>query len=304
MPKPNLFLFGAAKCGTTSLHTYLEQHPEICMSRVKEPHHFGSDLNLGEGWHIPDRSEYEAMFDGAESLPRRGESSVFYMISENAAREVADYADGDARVIAMLRDPVSAVWSLHWQFIKSANEDIEDLAAALDAEADRAEGRRIPPSVHNAQALRYINTYSYEPHLRRIIDAFGRDRVHIELFEDLKSDPAALYRRVLGFLGVDESFAPEFEVVNPAVPVRNLALRRALARAPKLKKLWGKVPNQIRGGVGKTAASMLGGDQTRPPLKPDTRARLVDTFSNQIESIEQLLGRDLNVWRDAWNRST
>ena len=300
MPRPNLFLFGAAKAGTTALHEYLNHHPSIFMSPIKEPHHFGSDLELGPGWHVPDRAEYEALFDAAGDAPVRGESSVFYMISEHAAREVHDYTNGDARIIVMLRDPVSAVWALHWQFLKSANETLTSLDAALEAEPRRARGHHLPPMHHNRLALLYTRTYDYPPHLGRIDAAFPRDRVHIELFDDLQQDPAALYARVLDFLGLDPGFAPAFEVVNKAQPVRNLPLRQSLARSPALKRAWGKLPTRVRGAAGSLAASLIRDKQTRTSLTPAVASRLAERFEPTLPALEERLGRDLSIWRDRW----
>jgi len=301
MPRPNLFLFGAAKAGTTALHEYLSHHPSVFMSPVKEPHHFGSDLKLGEGWHVPRREDYEALFDAAADTPVRGESSVFYMISEHAAREVHRYTGGDARLVVMLRDPVSAVWALHWQFLKSANETLTNLNDALDAEPRRAEGRKLPPMNHNHLALLYTRTYDYPPHLDRIDTVFPPDRVHIELFDDLQQDPAALYARVLRFLGVDPSFTPAFEVVNKAAPVRNLPLRQSLARSPALKRAWGKLPTRVRGAAGSLAASLIRDKQTRAALTPAVAARLAERFEPTLPALEERLGRDLTHWRHRWH---
>ncbi len=299
--KPNLFIVGAAKSGTTAMYRYLEQHPDIFVCTPKEPHHFGEDIGMAPDWRVDGRDAYEALFTGAGRTRWRGEASVFTMVSEAAAREISDYAGPEARVIAMLRDPVTAIWSLHWQFLKSANETLESLEDALDAEAERAEGRSIPYSAHCRLPLRYRNTYSYPPQLRRLFDAFGRERVHVELFDDLRADVEGVYDRCMRFLDLDASHRPDLSVVNAAGPIRNLAFRRAI-QASGLKRVWGRVPPGLRRRAGDLAQLVTRDTKTRAQLRPETAAALAEHFEPQRLELESMLGVDLSRWTEQWRR--
>ena len=87
MTLPNFFIVGAPKCGTTALHAYLSQHPDVFMSDPKEPHYFGSDLDFRYR-RRPSDAQYRSYFAGAGDRRRIGEASVWYLYSECAADEI------------------------------------------------------------------------------------------------------------------------------------------------------------------------------------------------------------------------
>ncbi len=119
----------------------------------------------------------------------------------------------DAKIIIMLRDPVEQMYSYHSVRRRNATEDL-DFEAALAAEADRREGRRLPRLARNVKMYQYRAVASYTDQVARYFDAFGRENVHVVIFDDFVRDPAASYRATLEFLGVDPEFKPDFEVVN------------------------------------------------------------------------------------------
>ena len=106
MRKPDFFIVGAPKCGTTALYEYLRPHPNVFMSTVKEPHFFAKDL--GSYPHIKTDEEYAALFAGAnEQHLRVGEASVYYLRSAVAIPNIREF-NPDARLIAMFRFVVIA----------------------------------------------------------------------------------------------------------------------------------------------------------------------------------------------------
>jgi len=102
MRKPDFFLVGAPRSGTTSLYTYLKQHPEIYVAIQKEPHFFGSDLTPLPGG-IREEDLYLSLFAGAGDRRRAGEGSVYYLSSQQAPFEIQAYAPG-ARILILLRE--------------------------------------------------------------------------------------------------------------------------------------------------------------------------------------------------------
>ena len=102
MRKPDFFIVGAPKCGTTSMHRYMSQHPDIFMAQGKEPIYFGSDLK--HDWKVS-QEQYFDLFRDADREQRIGEKSVWYMHSETAAAEIKAF-DANADIIIMLRNPV------------------------------------------------------------------------------------------------------------------------------------------------------------------------------------------------------
>jgi hypothetical protein len=296
--QPNFFIVGAPKCGTTAMNDYLAQHPEIFIPEIKEVHFFGSDLHFSKG-ALRDEAAYLALFAGATE-PRRGEASVWYLYSRRAAAEIHAFSP-DAKIIVMLRDPPDMLYSQHSQFLYNGNEDLTDFRAALAAEDERRAGRRIPKSAHLVEGLFYSETVRYAEQLARYFDRFGRENVHVILYDDFRSDLAGSYRETLRFLGVREDFAPEFAVVNPNKRARSALLRDFVQAPPERVKRLARLffPRDLRQRVMKGLDKANIRYEARPPLEPALRAELSARFAPEVRALEQLLGRELPWGKEA-----
>src|SRR5581483_10240451 len=156
--RPDFFIVGAPKSGTTALSEYLKPHPQIFIPDIKDVSFFGSDLYFT----MPriTAEEYAAAFAAARDELRVGEASVWYLYSKCAAAEIKEYSP-DASIIIMLRNPVDMLYAQHSEFLYNCNEDIPDFGAALEAEAERKRGRRVPARAHLVQGLFYRETARY-----------------------------------------------------------------------------------------------------------------------------------------------
>jgi len=229
MRKPDFFIVGAPKCGTTAMYRWLKAHPEIFVP-VKEIHHFGKDLDHRRPPVSAER--YAALFSPATSAHKAlGDVGVWYLLSTDAADEIYQYAP-QAKIIIMLRRPVEMLYSLHSQLLYSGEEDLVDFGAALEAEAERAEGHRIPHSTHRgleappSECLLYSRVGAFAAQVERYLSRF--EQVHVVLHDDIVNDPAEVFRGVLDFLEVDSSFKADFSVVNPNTTVKSQAMRRVI----------------------------------------------------------------------------
>ncbi|HUP83882.1 MAG TPA: sulfotransferase [Candidatus Limnocylindria bacterium] len=307
--KPNFFQVGAMKAGTTSMHTYLAQHPDIYMSPRKEPRwsSFVPDLDSGNEadgrYFTRDRDEYLDHFRGAASEKVVGESSHVYLPSTEAARLIHEFAP-DARILIMLRDPVTSIHSRHQQNVWMGREDILDFASALAAESDRRAGRRLPPDTPYYTGLRYRESCTMTPQVQRYVDVFGRDRVHMALLEDLGSKPLETYRGVLEFLGVDPDFVPaEMAVVNPGSGLRSVKLHQLRSRVAPIEKGVRRVMPQSLFRVLSAPLRAIWSANKRPaprsPMAPELEEELTRYFAPDVASLSELVGRDLS---QAWPR--
>jgi len=220
MKRPDFFIVGAPKSGTTSLYTYLRQHPDIFMPDWKEPTFFCTDLDASYPYALRDSREYERLFERASGYKRAGEASTWYLYSKSAAQNIYKF-NPDARIIAILRNPVDMIHSLHSQRLYTRNEDIASFKDALDAEAQRKRGERIPPGVQLTQGLFYRDVGKYYEQIGRYIDIFGRQRVYVSIYDDFANNPAKTYKDIAKFLDVDPSFIPRFTVENPGKQLRS-----------------------------------------------------------------------------------
>jgi len=283
MRKPDFFLSGAPRSGTTSMYTYLKQHPEIWVSIVKEPHFFGSDLTPLPGG-IREEDLYLSLFEGAGGRPRAGEGSVYYLLSEKAPFEIRAYAP-DARILLLLRDPVYMTWSLYKLYCRTGNEDLPTFEAALAAEPERRQGRRLPPGTYFPEGLFYTNVGRYAAKVERFFEVFGRDRVLCLLFDDFVRDTPAAYRQALEFLDVDPEFQAELHFQEATRKVRMQAIRQLRDSLPEVRRRL-----QVEQMKQHESTAPL------PPLSEELVARLRSVFADDVARLGALLDRDLSAW--------
>lgn len=299
--KPNLFIVGAPKCGTTSLCHYLGQHPDIFFSKQKEPLFFCTDHVHREPWRQNDPERYLALFEPGADRRWRGEGSVWYLISQAAPRRIRAYSP-DAKIIIMLRNPIDMAVSLHAQFLFSGNETIPDFAEAYAAQPIRARQRRVPWRAHMPAGLQYTEIGRYAPQVEHYLEIFPHDKVKVLIFEDFFADLAGSFRDLLEFLEVDPAFAPDFRARNERHELRSIALQRMLTKLPELWELpAGLAESPLQRRIENVRARLhrynTNGNGKRTFLRPELRSRLHGDFEDDIARLERLLGRDLSVWR-------
>lgn len=306
-PKPNFFIVGAPKCGTTSLHEYLQRHPEVFLPYYKEPHFFGSDLEGSRFRQFRDKPEkYLKLFRDVRGERRIGESSPWYLASQEAAQEIYSY-DPAAKIIIMLRNPVDMMYSMWSQFRYSGNEQIESFEEALAAEAERRQGKRIRRAAHCITGLHYRQMTRFSEQVKRYYDRFGRDQVMIIIFDDFRADTAGVYRAVLSFLELDPSIQVEFGIRNPNKEARLAWLQKLIVstgfslmllkdRLTFLATTSRLVPYKYRTRAVEGVIAAYTRYERRSPLTPDTRRRLANETAPEIDALSDLLNRDLSHW--------
>jgi hypothetical protein len=287
MRRPNFFIVGAPRCGTTSLYEYLWQHPEVHVSLHKEPHFFGRDLTRLAG-AMRDEALYLELFADAGDRPRVGEASVWYLLSKQAAKEIHTFAP-DAKILALVRDPVQMAYSLYSLYSRSGNEDLPTFEAALAAEPERRQGRALSPGTYFPEGLIYTDVVRHASQVERYFDVFGRDNVEVLLFDDLVRDAAGVYRRALEFLGVDPSFQAELDPRKAGQIARMAGIRRLRRLSPEARSYMQFDHLKLHGA-------------SRPPLEPETAESLRELFAEDVARLGALLGRDLSAWTEGTAR--
>lgn len=296
--RPDLFIIGAAKAGTTSLYEYLRGHPEIFMSPAKEPRYFAPDVESGARSlrYGEDLHRYLALFEGARDEKRLGEASVRYMYSREAPRLIRDFQP-NAYIVAMLRNPVDMMYSLHGQLLSHGVETNPDFEQALAAElgwqgVGARHGSGMPLRAYRARAR-------YGEQLPRWIETFGPGRVHVIVFEEFVREPAPAFRRLLEFLEVDPDYQPvSFAAHNRAHAPRSRVLRSLAPGLRQLvvKQLLPRVAGErtARRVVRKFRHSRLyRRDAPRLPLRPELRRQLELEFADDVAQLSKFVGRDL-----------
>lgn len=306
---PDFFIVGQAKCGTTALYEMLRQHPDIYLPDLKEPEFLASDMRR---WFRPPLAgpvpttldEYLALFVDARANQRAGEASAFYLTSHAAASSIAAL-NRDARIIALFREPASFLRSLHLQLLENHVEDQRDLRRALALEERRRHGRNIPWRCYRPPALHYSEHVRYADQLARFEAVFPREQLLVLIYEEFRDDNASAVRRVLRFLGVDDSVPVAPIKVNPTVAVRSQRLdalvhRYSVGRDP--------VSHTVKTGIKtvlpqQTRQRLLRAVQTDvvhsavPPPDEQFMQELRRRLKPEVERLSAALGRDLvTLW--------
>lgn len=301
--KPDFFIVGAPKSGTTAMNEYLSAHPDIYIPPQKEMHFFGADLRFSGTFYRRDLPAYLDTFAAWNGQKRAGEASVWYLYSTQAAAEIKAF-NPEASIIIMLREPVEMIYSLYYQFLWDGNEHLPSFEQALAAEDDRRAGKNITRTTYLTQGLLYRETAHYAGQVARYFEVFGRERVHVILYDDFAADVRACYQRTLAFLGVDpERIETDFAVVNAnkyadSVAVRNILRDPIVRRAARAVRPF--LPRAVYNALQDAQTRFRRSNtrfEKRPPLNPDLRAALQREFAPEVERLGDLLGRDLSVWK-------
>lgn len=283
--RPDFFIVGAAKAGTTSLFKYLSQHPSIFIPPMKE-YHFFADYPPPSSKRVATLRDYLRLFADQPPEVAAGEASTSYLPSVFAAPRMFQLFP-KAKILAILRDPMERAYSNYWHNRKHARETLS-FEQALEAEDRRIE-EGWPFDFH------YVRTGLYHDQVARFLEAFGRERVRILLMEDLRSDPSALCRSLFAFLDVDPEVQVDADRVhNRSGPPRNETLSRFLNyRFPGRSEVATLLPPARKLKNRLLQKNIL----PQPRMRDETRRWLIDRFSEDVRRLEQLLERDLRLWR-------
>jgi hypothetical protein len=304
MTLPNFLVIGAGKSGTTSLWRYLGQHPDVYVSPVKEPNFFaleGKSLDFGapknmtrniNSWSVTNLGAYRDLFNEVSGEKAIGEASPLYLYFPDAPGRIRHYIP-DVRLIAILRNPVERAYSAFTHLVHHNVEPFTDFARALQEEEARIEANW-------EWTWHYKRAGFYYEQLSRHYETFDREQIRVYLYEDLCDDPIGLLRDLFGFIGVDEAFAG-------TLPADALTKHKA-SRFPRSRALhhFLRYPNPFKSvlkpflpeGLRRTATKQLWSwNFAKPPaLSLKIRQDLTALYHEDIEKLQDLIGRDLSRW--------
>lgn len=280
---PNLFAIGAQKCGTSSLHRYLDLHPEISMSKLKEPRYFASQPgNLGIE-RIADRQRYLGLFEHGK--PVRGESSpeysVFPEVKGVAARIASEVPD--AKFIYLVRDPVERIRS---QIV---------LRSSLGLMASPRAGEAIRKLPIDNMMWRSL----YMTQLDQYLEYFPRESICVVDSRDLMEDRDVTLQGIFGFIGVSSTFRhPGFLEVANASDFHKAppALWGRLRAMPVLGGVRGDRLRRTRRAVRRLISDEFGTEIPKPRIDDSLRLELEEVFRPEVERLRDFTGRAFEHW--------
>lgn len=281
MTHPNLFLVGPPRSATTSLAYWLNLHPEITISRPKEPGYHIHELPMAG--RISDREEYLRLFAEAGDKPLRGDATPWYLFARSAPESIYEMSP-DAEIIVGLRNPVDLVVSLHnhHRYVGfDSDSHLENALLRPRGSPDPTDFRIDIDLVHAARVGEQVARY---------FALFPPQQIHPVRFDQLVNDPASVFPDLVSALGVTRLDLPQYSQLNPARRRRSLTAQRVLEAVtkPVAGTRWG---NGLRNRLSRA-------NTVRVQLEPTRQVRdqIMGELADDIRLLEQLVGVDLSSW--------
>lgn len=298
---PNFFLVGAPRAGTTSLWQYLKAHPEVYMPATlegKEPSHF-CDLPAPWARRCRDFDTYLSLFEKGQGALAIGDASTNYLTAPEAAGRIhRQYPN--AKIVMILRNPADRAYSVYSFLCLWGLETATTFEEALRREETRYENDGFK-NEHELlyYAFLYYRSSLYSQQIKRYLELFPRERVHILLNDDLKHRGLDTVQGLYRFLGVNPGFKPDLSVHNKSQLPMSITLQAHIASRWHAHPLVPRTPIRRRDKLHFPKAFVINtrlGRYRNARIRPETRRALLERFRPDIEATSVLIGRDLDVW--------
>lgn len=297
--KPDFFIVGAPKCGTTAFYSYLVSHPNIFFPKREDMHFFAKDFS--DQWEqVRTIEEYEAYFRKARPQHLAvGERSIYYLYSKIALQRIFEY-NKQAKIVIFLRNPIDQICSFHSQMIFMLNEDVENLEQAWHLQKVRRGGKQIQSTCADPQILQYARIASFGKQVERAKNIFPENQIKIILLEDFIESSLDTYKDLLQFLNVPYDGRTEFLKINVRKKLRSRFIAKMVLHQPAfIKTLTTGVKKLFKleqTGIGVALMKMNTRRLIHQELSPEFRFELIETFREDVTLLSSLLQRDLSHW--------
>ncbi len=305
--RPNFFIIGHPKCGTTSLWRWMGRQPQVRMSRLKEPHFFCADLHRasdrfhGRSLFFPVRNhrQYHALFTGPRCRVL-GDASPCYLFSAEAVRRILAY-NPDARFLVLLRHPIRFLHSFHAQLVAGGQETLLDLPEALAAEPRRRAGKDVPPTAICPQMLWYTEWLRFDMMLDRLFAQADPTAIKVIVFEELVACPERILTDLARWLGIPKvrMIPLPRENSSGSEPLLGTVVRRLFP--PKIQRAVKRLfplglDTEVWLGARSGLKRLSRRQRTLRRHDAEVRRMLRPLLVEVVANTEDLLGRRITAW--------
>ncbi|MEQ9667893.1 sulfotransferase family protein [Coleofasciculus sp. G2-EDA-02] len=292
MHLPTFLIIGVQKAGTTSIYNYLNQHPQIYMSPVKETNFLEKNWEEIEDQRkakIDTFEKYCQLFTGVKDEIAIGEASPNYLFHyESSSERIKRYVP-NAKLIAVLRNPVDRAYSDYLMHIRDAI----------------GKGKRTSLSEqikYRADKSFVILKGFYYKHLQHFYEEFDREQIQVYLYDDLSKKPIEFMQNMYRFVGVDDTFLPDVSKKAQVAKVpKNTAVNNILRQQNPLRTIVSSglrliLPLEVRQNLRSRLIQMNSQEKKAAPLSPEDRQQLIELYREDILKLQDLIQRDLSAW--------
>lgn len=293
---PNLFIVGAPKCGTTSLHYYLNQHQDIFLCEPKEPNYYNTDLHRVNRIK---KKDYFSLFEEANSR-YVGEATPLYLMSRDAPLKIKKDSP-NAKIIIAIRKPSRLMFSAYHQNKFNLIEDASSFEEAIEFEDYRKKTLTKTRTGEPIERLFYSKFVDFTSQINNYINNFGRQNIHVIIFDDLKRNTDAEVRKIFEFLGVNTEVEINFSIQNAAKKNKSEAIAKFFHSPPAwLRKLVRLLVSQNVTHKFYSFVKKYNTDfqkNNKPVINSETEKKLIEKYMTEVIKLEKLLDLDLSHWK-------
>lgn len=301
---PDFIIIGAGKSGTSSVYEYLNEHPEVHMSPVKETNYFalqGQEIGISPQkdpeqqfhypWSITQLTDYQALFANAKQNQQCGEASPMYLYNDEAPLRIKETIP-QTKLIVILRQPVERLYSRFMHLAREKREPSEHFSDAL--ERDSIWWRRND----------LVQEGFYYTHLKRYFELFPESQLKVFLYEDLRQNPEAMMQELFSFIGVENSFKPQLGMeYNVSGKIKNPMIDALIGQQSVLKQAVEKASPALAESLKKSSLikaatlKLRKKNLVKAPLSAALKQEMTDKiYRKEILALQSLIQRDLNHW--------
>ena len=293
MTIPNFLIIGAAKAGTTSLYSYLEQHPDIYMSPIKEPRFFAPEFYTSNRKGFTRGSKhskpmtidsYLELFEDVGYEKAVGEASTEYLYFAEVPKRIQQY-NPSMKMIVLLRNPIERAYSAYCYQLRDGCETLS-FEAALEQEENRKKSGWRPGWLYTESSLYYTQ-------LKRYYDVFDTSQIRVYFAEELRHNASQVVKDVCNYLEVDSEFTFEKSKKNVSYTPRNTFMNRLIKRN---KIINGATKIAIPKRIRESLSQKFFREKRKSELSAETRKKLAFYFQRDVLNLGELLNRNLSHW--------
>ena len=277
MKKPNLFLVGVPRAGTTSLYEYLKQHPKVFMSEIKGPNFFGEERNESFPEFHKNEKKYLLLFKKVRNEKKIGDASHLFS-SKIAPKQIKKF-NSKSKIIIILRNPIEVIMSYYNSEMISNKKNIINIL----------KNKNKPVQI-------MLDNLKYTENIKKYIDIFGQENTYIIIFEEFVKNPKKEFLKLCKFLDINQNFKPDFKIHNPSRKTKNKWMIKILDLLPTKLKLNVKflLPKKFIQKL-KVFFGKITTDKKVKKFnqKKEDKKLLKRMFEKEIKKTEELLGKKL-----------
>lgn len=296
-----LFILGVAKCGTTTLNHYLNQHPSILMAQPKEPLFFEAEYESGNEFYL------DKYFSSRDSQALLGDARHRNLYLPFVLPRIKSYVQDDAKFLVILRNPVARAYS-HWWHNYSWRDEKRNFEDAIKDNLARLETGPFFEDEREAELYKstlnyktgfspyvsYVDSGFYADQIQRFIDTFGADRIKILFLEDLIAKPTEVMQTVFDFLDLPPTIELNHSVQNEANSKLGKTLLRTIKNIPGRKMIPPSLRSYFYKSIRRNFKNKPKSEET---ISLKMKQSLTELYLPHVEKIETMTGRDLSDWK-------